>query len=148
MISHKLHALAEALDGVRWDKSGASFKAICPSAHSTRSQSLYVRAVDDRILVHCFKQCGAASVLGALGLDFAALHPDRPHDHRIRRAPPLPYREALLGLDHEAAVVAICAGRLEQGHALTTTDLDRLALAVQRIDAAEKAAWMLRVQLA
>jgi hypothetical protein len=138
MMGHKFHALAEALDGVRWDKSGNSFNAICPSAHSTRSQSLYVRAVDDRILIHCHKLCGAASVLDALGLDFAALFPDRPADHRIRRAPPLPYREALLGLDHEAAVVSIFAGRLEQGIALTTADLDRLVLAAQRIDAARR----------
>jgi hypothetical protein len=140
MIGHKFHALAEALNGVRWDKSGDSFKAICPSAHSTRSQSLHVRAVDDRILIHCHKLCGAASVLDALGLDFAALYPDRPADHRIRRAPPIPYREALIGIDHEAAVVAICAGRLEQGTALTTADLDRLVLAAERIDAARRIA--------
>ena len=139
-MTHKLLSLAAMLDGVRWDKSGDSFKAICPSSHSTRSQSLYVRAADDRILVHCFKQCGAASVLGALGLDFSALHPDRPADHRIRRAPPLPFREALLGIDHEAAVVGILAGRLEQGHALTAADIERLVLATQRIEAARKIA--------
>ncbi len=139
-MMHKLHSLAALLDGVLWDKSADSFRAICPSAHSTRSQSLYVRAVDDRILLYCFKQCGAASVLDALGLSFAALHPDRPADHRIRRAPPLPFREALLGIDHEAAVVAICAGRLEQGHALTAADIERLVLATQRIEAARKIA--------
>lgn len=140
MISHKLHALAAMLDGVVWNRSGDSFKAICPSAHSTRSQSLHVRAVDDRILIHCFKLCGAESVLGALGIDFAALHPDRPHDHRIRRAPPLPFREALVGIAHEASVVLICAGRMEAGHALTSADIERLALAASRIDAARRIA--------
>ena len=137
---HKLHSLAAMLDGVRWDRPGDSFKAICPSAHSTRSPSLYVRAVDDRILLHCFKQCGAASVLDALGLSFAALHPDRPADHRIRRAPPLPFREALLGVDHEAHVVAIAAGRIEAGHQLSRADLDRLVLAAERISAARRIA--------
>jgi hypothetical protein len=138
MIEHKFHALAEALSGVKWNSTKDKFRAICPRPHSTPSRSLYVEADNDKILLKCWKGCSALDVLTTLGLDWAALFPDRPKDSRIRRSPPPPYREALIGIDHEAAVVAICAGRLEQGIALTTADLDRLALAAQRIDAARR----------
>ena len=138
MIGHKLHILASVLDGVKWNRSEDKFRAICPRPHSTPSRSLYAEADVDKILLKCWKGCGALDVLTTLGLDWGALFPDRPKDNCIRRSPPPPYREALLGLDHEAAVVAICAGRLEQGTPLTTADLDRLVLAAQRIDSARR----------
>ncbi len=138
MIGHKLYALADALDGVKWSATKDKFRAICPRPHSTPSRSLWVEAPDDKIILKCWKGCGALDVLTTLGLDWGALFPDRPKDNRIRRSPPIPYREALVGIDFEAAVVAIVAGRLEQGIALTTADLDRLALAAQRIDAARR----------
>ncbi len=140
-MNHKLEALASMLDSVRWQRDRHAFRARCP-AHGGGADTLSVRIhpAKDQLQLTCFAGCGALAVLGVLALDWSALYPDRPADHRIRHAPPLPYREALLGIDNEAAVVAIIAGRLERGHALTAADIERMALAAQRIDAARRIA--------
>jgi hypothetical protein len=135
-MHHKLASIATLLDAkLRSGRTG--FRAKCP-VHGGAADTLSIRIhpTKDQITVNCFAGCGALDVLNKLGLDWGALYPDRPADNRIRRAPPPPHREALLGVDHEAHVVAIAAGRIEAGHQLTRADLDRLVLAANRISAA------------
>ena len=136
-MNHKLESIASLLDCVRWRRDRRAFRARCPiHGGGADTLSLRIDPEKDQLQVNCFAGCGALAVLNVLGLDWSALYPDRPADNRIRRAPPPPYREALIGVDHEAHVVAIAAGRIEAGHQLTRADLDRLVLAANRISAA------------
>jgi hypothetical protein len=141
-LHHKLETIATLLDGVRWHRDRLHLRARCP-VHGSRGDSLSVRIhpASNRLQVTCFAGCGSNAVLDALGLEPSALYPERPRkDHRLRRVPPPPYREALIGIDHEAHIIVIAAARLEAGHALTRDDLDRLVLAVTRINAARRVA--------
>lgn len=57
----------------------------CP-AHEDRSPSLSVRAVDDRVLVHCFGGCAVDEVLAAVGWVRRDLFDDPRHGgSRLRR---------------------------------------------------------------
>jgi hypothetical protein len=143
---HKLETIAQLLDSVRWGRDRASFRARCP-AHGGGADTLSVRInpTDERLQLRCFAECGAVAVLSAIGLDLSALYPDREKtgnrtDNCMRKLPPLPYREALIGIDHEANVVLIAAGRLERGHPLSANDMARLVLSVERIEAARRIA--------
>lgn len=141
-MNHKLEALGSLLDAVRWQRDRQAFRARCP-AHGGGADTLSVRIhpTDERLQLVCFAGCGALSVLDALGLRWEALYPDRSKtDNRMRKLPPPPYRDALIGIDHEAHVIAIAAGRIEAGHTLTPADLERLTLAASRIDAARRIA--------
>ena len=62
------------LDGVR--KCGSSsWQCKCP-AHDDIDPSLRVTQLDDgRVLIHCFAGCGAADVLGAVGMSMRDLFP-------------------------------------------------------------------------
>ena len=141
-MNHKLESIAQLLDCVRWQRDRRAFRARCP-VHGGGADTLSVRInqADERIQLVCFAGCGALAVLDALGLDWSALYADRPKtDNRLRKLPPLPYREALIGVDHEANVVLIAASRLERGHPLSANDMARLVLSVERIEAARRIA--------
>lgn len=141
------------LDGVR--RSGKGFIARCP-AHQDRNASLAVSEGDNgRVLVHCFAGCNIRDVMAAVGLAVADLFPpalservqfdddpcgrkSREYSARQRKAD---YDAALVSrvraatgvLDDEAGVVIIAAEDVGHGRALTPADLDRMALAVERI---------------
>ena len=65
------------LEGVR--RSGDKAMAFCP-AHSDMSQSLSIKRVSEgageKVLLHCFAQCGALEILEAIGLDWSAVMPE------------------------------------------------------------------------
>ena len=137
-MNHKLESIASLLDCVRWRRDRQAFRARCPvHGGGADALSLRIHPTDERLQVRCYAECGALAVLDALGLDWSALYPDRKKtDNRLRKLPPPPHREALIGIDHEAHVLVIAAGRMEQGHALTAADISRLVLAATRISAA------------
>jgi hypothetical protein len=127
--------LLSRLDKVRPTGPGR-WLARCP-AHEDRSPSLSVREMDDgRLLVHCFTGCPTADVLSAVGLEFADLFPDRCPDHGSPEKRPFPALDALRALHFEALVVSVAAGALRAGKPLDEADMERLALAQQRIQAA------------
>jgi hypothetical protein len=69
-------SLLERLQEVRSVGTGR-WVARCP-AHEDRSPSLSVRELDDgRVLLHDFAGCEVEAVLGAVGLNMAALFPPR-----------------------------------------------------------------------
>ncbi|OFC40480.1 hypothetical protein BAE30_16550 [Acidithiobacillus caldus] len=118
--------------------------ALCP-AHDDKRPSLSIREADDgKILLKCWTGCSAAEIVNALGLSLADLFPgDRRHlaDHGtgpMRR--PFDYRDALTGVAHEATVARFIIAAARSGHPLTDEDVQRLALAEERIDAALRAA--------
>ena len=121
--------LLARLSGIR-QTSGSSWVAKCP-AHDDKSPSLTVKALPDgRILVHCFAGCGAADVLGAVGLAMTDLFP-APIGHNVKRvAQPFTSMDALRALKYEGAILAISAADLSDGKPV---DADRICMAVGRI---------------
>lgn len=116
------------------------WNARCP-AHNDKSPSLAIRELEDgRILIHCFTGCSTADVLAAVGLEFADLFPtdSRAIGHANPERRPFPAADVLRALRHETLIVACAAGTLQRGMTLGDDDIERLALAQQRIEAAAR----------
>lgn len=128
-------ALLAQFEGVR-QTGRRRWMARCPG-HDDCDPSLSVRELDDgRILLHCFGQCGVEEVLGAIGLEFDALFPERPIEHAPRERRPFFPSDVLACLSEEALLVAVAAANLAQRVELSDADLERLMVAVSRIEAA------------
>ena len=137
-----------ALDGFlsrldRVKKTGPNrWVALCP-AHEDRSPSLSVRELDDgRILVHCFADCGVEEILGAVGLDFDALFPEKPieHEHGKRERRPFNAHDVLECLSEEARIAAIAAGDMVRGIQISEIDHARLLTAATRLESGRRLA--------
>lgn len=131
--------LLDRLEGVRQTGPGR-WVARCPS-HADRSPSLSIRESDGRTLIHCFAQCSAGEVLGAVGLRMTDLF-DRPlagtgsaggyGPSRSR----IPAADALFALDHELTVAAmILTDAVADSATLNAANLVRLQACVNRIGA-------------
>ena len=127
--------LLSKLDKVRRTGSG-TYQACCP-AHDDRGPSLSIRELDDgRLLLYCFAGCSVDSVLGAVGLSFDDLFPERvmPHGKPERR--PFPAADILRAVAFECTVILCAASAILAGEPLGSVDRDRIALASARIQAA------------
>lgn len=110
--------------------------ACCP-AHEDRSPSLAIRLTDDgRLLVHCFAGCGAADVIGALGLEFTDLFPETNLETFRPVSQPFTAGDALRCLAMESGVISIAVADIAQHRPLGITDSERVALASDRIQTA------------
>jgi hypothetical protein len=92
------------------------------------------------LLIYDFAGCDTEHVLGAVGLTFDALYPDRALAHRLpteRR--PFPAMDVLRCVAFEALIVAIAAANLANGSTLTDADRARLLLAAKRLQSAVEA---------
>jgi len=113
------------------------WQACCP-AHEDKGPSLALRELDDgRVLLHCFAGCAAGDIVGALGLELGDLFPppSGPQGQRRERQPFGPL-EALRCVGYEALLVLISAANLLAGLPFSEGEMDRLALAVGRIQGA------------
>ena len=131
--------LLDRPEGVRSTGQGR-WLARCP-AHDDRNPSLSVRELDDgTVLIHDFAGCTAADIVAAVGLDLSALFPARTDANAVKgighRGRHIPAVDALRAVSIEADLVAICAGRLAAGYALSDTERARLLRAASRIGAA------------
>lgn len=127
-------SILEKLVGVR--KVGVDkYVARCP-AHADKSPSLSIREMSDgRVLLKCFAGCETENVLSAVGMTFRDIMPERLGDFpRVR--PAFTAGDALRALAHEAGVVAIAAGTLSDGQALSPEDHARVCVSAGRIGAA------------
>lgn len=114
--------------------------ACCP-AHADKTPSLSVRDTGDgHVLVHCFAECSIDSIIGAVGVDMDELFPERPPLTGAPMRRPYPSADVLACLADEALIVAVAAGNLARGVALTDEDRARLLLASIRIEAARELA--------
>jgi len=84
------------------------------------------------VLLHCFAGCDVIEVLGALGLDWAALFPRSVTDGNDPRLG-IPARDLLEIISEETSVVAIVAADLLEKRAITEATWRRLAQAAHRI---------------
>ena len=101
--------------------------ARCP-AHDDRSPSLSITDRDGRVLLHCFGGCETEDVLGAVGLRFSDIMPERLDD---ARPAPIPALQILEAVAHEITVAAFLAQEL--GY---LTASQRLVAAGSRLNAA------------
>jgi hypothetical protein len=135
----KADVLLSRLEKVKRTGNGV-WMARCP-AHDDKNPSMSVRELDDgKVLVRCHAECSVEQILGAVGLDFDALFPEK-IDHRsppVRR--PYPAADVLEALSRETLIVAVAAGNLAQGVELTDVDRARLLLAASRIEQARSMA--------
>lgn len=131
--------LLSRLEGVR--RSGEGWRANCPNGHAKARGSLSITEVDDgRILLSCFACHDTPAILGTLGLELADLFPERIKDpspearQRAREAFKRSAWAAALGvLDRESGIALLAARDMLAGKALPAGDVERLALAEDRI---------------
>lgn len=142
-MTANVDVLLARLDQVR--KYGDGWRAKCPACGGrSRDKVSIAIGSDGRILLHCFSGCDAAAVVQAAGLELGDLFPERleadtPEDRRRRQrlARASQWGAALESLRFEAGIVAIAAEHLLRDEPLDWDDFQRLALAQQRIEAAE-----------
>jgi hypothetical protein len=130
----KAEAFLSRCEKVRRTGNG-TWIACCP-AHEDRSPSMTVRELEDeRVLVHCFAGCAVDAILGAVGLDFDALFPDKPPraDHVAPLRRPFPAADVLEAVAGEVFYVAYMAATMGQGHQLSATDKALLDQSYDRI---------------
>ena len=128
-------ALLSRLENVKRTGAGR-WIARCP-AHDDRRASLSIREIEDgRILLHDFAGCPVEDVLSAVGLDMAALFPEREIQHGKLERRPFPAADVLRCVSFEALVVAIAAQNIANGKTLSDPDMARLRLAAGRLQAA------------
>ena len=127
-----VEALLDRLHGVR--RTGPDrWIARCPS-HTDKSPSFSIRELDDgRVLLHCFAGCDVEQVLGAVGLGFDALFPERPIDHAPRERRPFLPADVFEIARVEIGVAAIIAADLHKTRAVSEADYERLFLVVARL---------------
>ena len=107
--------------------------ASCPTRED-KSPSLAIRETDDgTILMHDFGGDSVEAILGAVGLSFADLFPDKPGaiGKPIRR--PFSASDVLSLVAFESTVVVIVVSDLLRRNSATEQDLDRLLVAAQRL---------------
>lgn len=114
--------------------------ARCPS-HEDRHPSLSIRETTDGVvLLRCWAGCGAAEVVGAVGLALRDLFdrplPDRP---ALRPRERWVLADVLTCLAHDALVMAIVAEDMARGRVLDDAARDALAAIGSRFRAAADA---------
>lgn len=128
-------ALLSQLENVKRTGDGR-WVARCPS-HEDRRASLAVRELGDgRVLAHCFAGCSINEVLGAVGLDMAALFPEKITGDGKPERRPFPASDVLRAVSSETMIVSLAALDLAKGRPLSDTDMERLKLAASRLHAA------------
>lgn len=111
------------------------WSACCP-AHDDKGPSLSVRETPEgAVLLHCFAGCEVAEIVAAISLELHDLFPpqDKPASAPKRTAKLLTLGQALDLLHDEAQLVAVCAGNIGHGVALTKADRERVLQAAGRI---------------
>ena len=109
------------------------YKAICP-AHDDKTPSLAIKDDGDRLLIHCFGGCETSDVLGAIGLTFADIMPEKSMGNIKKDRKPYYAIDVLGIIKIEAMLVYIYASDMAKGLALTSGDKERLLLASSRIN--------------
>jgi len=127
-------ALLIRLEAVR-EREPGSWIAKCPS-HQDRSPSLSVRETNDgTVLLKCFAGCGAADVVGAVGLSLRDLFPERPEHRRNKdvKRPRINPWDLLRALSHRCTVLLIAAEDLSHNKPLNSADLETVRTAAADI---------------
>lgn len=126
--------ITSRLEMVRQRQQGQC-SARCP-AHDDKGPSLSIRETPDgAVLLHCFAGCQVSEIVAALGLETHHLFPPRekPRNALRKIARTLTPSQALELVEHECNLIAIFAGILAEGRALSQSDRSRLMQAAGRV---------------
>lgn len=123
-------------------RSGNNQWMACCSAHVDKTPSLSIRdAGDGRILINCLAGCDTENVLSAIGMDWSDVMPEvtptktyAPTKQRVYPS------DALKVIQTEARIVILAAYELRKNKPMSTEDLARLELAMERINTASEMA--------
>jgi hypothetical protein len=114
--------------------------ACCP-AHEDKNPSLAITLENNKILMKCWSGCDVESILGAIGMDFNDIMPDKPLYHRSSAKKPTLYAtDALRILKKESMIITMCAIDIKNKKPIAEDDFNRVLLAMERINTAMEAA--------
>jgi hypothetical protein len=128
--------LLTRLDRVR--QTGSTQWSACCPAHDDRSPSLGIKELPDgRLLIRCHAGCDAEEIVSAVSLSLSDLYPPRVtgQHYRGRRERLITATQGLAIVANETLVAAIIVSDIAKGKGVTDNDVDRLWLAVGRINA-------------
>jgi hypothetical protein len=133
-MSKQLDTILSRLEKVK--RTGhSSFMACCP-AHKDRDPSLSITDNGDgRLLLKCFAGCETENVIGAIGLTWDDIMPERQkfEPYVQPSVPKIMASDALRAVRFEAQIVLAGAYALRDGK-LPDEELKRLELAMERIN--------------
>lgn len=120
-----------------------SWLGCCP-AHDDRSPSLSVTDNGNgMVMLRCFAGCETIDVLGALGLDWDDVMPPKQPVERIQTVKPIKHKiyatDALEIVRREAQIVVMAAMDITKGVKIEQAEMDRIKLAMNRINTALEA---------
>ena len=108
--------------------------ACCP-AHDDKHPSLAIRDDNGTILLKCFAGCSAFEIVSSIGMELADLFPES-NEQRKPIKNPFPAVDVLRCIQREALIITITACRIINGKKIEKSELDRLILACNLIEAA------------
>lgn len=117
-----------------------SWVACCP-AHDDKNPSLKIDLKNDKILIKCWSGCDTESILGAVGMDFDDIFPDKPiYQRSSGKQPTLSSADALRIVKNEARIIWMMANDIRRNKTINDADHARFLLAMNRVDEAMEAA--------
>ena len=135
IVHNPIDLLLDRLSGVKQTRPDR-WQSRCP-AHDDRSPSLAITETQDgTILIRCWAGCGAADIVGAVGLELKDLFPPR-FDYQSSqpsRKPRYSAAEVVRTLVMEAGIVVLGYRNLQRGEALNTQDEGRVEVAINAIE--------------
>jgi hypothetical protein len=132
-----IEKLLSRLDGVKKTGPG-KWQCRCP-AHNDKSPSLSILDDNGRIVIYCFAGCETIDVIGAVGMTFDELFPSEyKGDHKPVKQLIYP-SEAMKIIRFETQVV-IASAYAMRNNTMNQNDLDRLEVAMTRINRAYEGA--------
>ena len=106
--------------------------ASCPTRED-KSPSLAIAEKDDgTVLLHDFGGDSVEAILGAVGLSFSDLYPDKPGAFRTPVRRPFNASDVLSLVAFESTVAVLVISDVVKREGATEQDLDRLLVAAQR----------------
>ena len=109
------------------------WSASCPTRED-KSPSLAIRELDDgTILLHDFGGDSVEAILGAVGLSFTDLYPDKPGHFAKPTRRPFNASDVLSLVAFESTVAVMVVSDVVNGKDVTDQDFERLLVAAQRL---------------
>lgn len=133
MIDKLLNALTKV------KRTGRDSWMACCSAHEDKSPSLAIKQTSDgMVLLKCFAGCSTEEVLGAIGMTFDDLYPEKPYAEHARKPDRMPFnpRDVLAAVSKESMIVALVADKVSRGKEIDQETRDRVTLAMSRLQTA------------
>jgi hypothetical protein len=131
--------LISRLNKVKRNGTG-QWMAQCP-CHADKTASLAIKDCGDgRILINCFALCDTYSILRSIGLDWHDVLPESTAGNHKPVNQIIYPSEALKLIQFETRIVLVAAYDLKHNKLLTSDELARLELAMQRINKAVEGA--------